>query len=157
MLYYYHTHRRELEPDEYQAGRRGYTGILQEMMEGIPRVGPYRLQRKLSVDINEIITGAVRDMQIKLDLIARIEAVAVKYSLPLYCQETEKREKSTDRRPQQNPMRQCSTREQQLARVSNAILNSLLLPTGMVGKVYSLIKSQPKPAPPQYWARGMAI
>jgi len=83
MLYYYHKNHQELEPDEYKAGRTGYTGVLQEMIDELPRVGPHRLQRRLSVDFNEIIPGAVMNPQRRGYLLARVEAVAEKYGLPL--------------------------------------------------------------------------
>lgn len=55
MAYWLYTHRREISPSEYQVGRTGYTGVLQEMISEIPEKGVGRLRRKLSVDVNELI------------------------------------------------------------------------------------------------------
>ena len=89
MLYYYHQNHQELEPDEYRAGRTGYTGVLQGMIDELSRVGPDRLQRRLSVDFHEIIPGVVCNLQRRRYLLARVEALAAQYGLPLSAPETE--------------------------------------------------------------------
>lgn len=90
MLYRYHTHqRRDLTRDEYRTGRTGYTGVLQEMVDEVPRRGSARLQRKLSVDLNEIIPAVVWNPELRRRLVARVKAVAAEHNLPLYRPGTE--------------------------------------------------------------------
>ncbi|KAK3390107.1 hypothetical protein B0H63DRAFT_507521 [Podospora didyma] len=48
-LYYYQTHRRDIEQAEYERGLTGYTGIMQELIDEIPIRSPDRFLRKLVV------------------------------------------------------------------------------------------------------------
>lgn len=52
MLYYYNTHRKPLDSIDYDRGMTGYSGVLQELISEVPLRGA---NRKLSVDVNELI------------------------------------------------------------------------------------------------------
>lgn len=76
MLYHYHAHRRPLERADYESGMTGYAGILQEMKDEAPLRGIYRLQRKLSVDVNDLIPLVVRDPEQRNKMIAIATSIA---------------------------------------------------------------------------------
>ena len=84
MLYYYNTHRRPLEPTSYNEGMTGYFGVLQELISEVPLRGANRLQRKLSVDVNELIPKVVRDPWQRERMISIAEDIAEQYNLCLY-------------------------------------------------------------------------
>lgn len=88
MLYYYHTHR---EPSLVErAGRKesakandwsAYTGLIQEMIDEVPTCGYGRLQRKLSVDVNELIRCCILDPTGQKGMIQQIEMLENQYSI----------------------------------------------------------------------------
>jgi hypothetical protein len=84
MLYYYDTHRRPLEPTSYKKGVTGYFGVLQELISEVPLRGTNRLQRKLSVDVNELIPKVVKDPWQRKRMIYIAEDIAAQYNLCLY-------------------------------------------------------------------------
>jgi hypothetical protein len=84
MLYYYDTHRRPLEPTSYKEGMTGYFGVLQELISEAPLKGTNRLQRKLSVDVNEFIPIVVKTPWQRKRMISIAEDIAAKYGLCLY-------------------------------------------------------------------------
>jgi len=84
MLYYYDTHRRPLEPTSYNKGMTGYFGVLQELISEVPLRGTHRLQRKLSVDVNELIPMVVNCPWQRKRMISIAEDIAAQYSLCLY-------------------------------------------------------------------------
>jgi hypothetical protein len=84
MLYYYDTHRQLLEPSSYNKGMTGYFGVLQELISEVPLRGTNRLQRKLSVDVNELIPIVVKCPWQRTRMISIAEDIAAQYSLCLY-------------------------------------------------------------------------
>jgi hypothetical protein len=84
MLHYYDTHRRPLEPTSYNKGATGYFGVLQELISEVPLRGTNRLQRKLSVDVNELIPRVVKDPWQRKRMIYIAEDIAAQYNLCLY-------------------------------------------------------------------------
>ena len=85
MIYYYDTHRRPLEPTSYNKGMTGYFGVLQELISEVPLRGTNLLQRKLSVDVNELIPRVVKDPWQRKRMIYIAEDIATQYNLCLYC------------------------------------------------------------------------
>ncbi len=87
MYYYYHTHKRPLDPKDFSKSGVvdiGYTGILPELIAEIPTRGTTRLARKLSVDVNDMIREYAHDDAQGSALVAAAEAVAEKYGIPIY-------------------------------------------------------------------------
>lgn len=84
MLYYYNTHRKPLNPVDYRKGMTGYFGVLQELISEVPLRGTDRLQRKLSVDINELIPKTVKDPIKRQKMVSIVRNIATQYNLPLY-------------------------------------------------------------------------
>ncbi|KAM7192325.1 hypothetical protein V8F20_008916 [Naviculisporaceae sp. PSN 640] len=85
MLYQYVTYRL---PRSFLSGlgiecMPGYTGIIYEMVEEIPTRGLQRLQRRLSVDIYELIPEGFLDHEEQAVLMVGFEKLAKKYSIPL--------------------------------------------------------------------------
>ena len=84
MLYYYDTHRKPPSPVDYDNGMTGYFGVLQELISEVPFRGTCRLQRKLSVDINELIPKTVKDPNKRQRMISIVKNMAIQYNIPLY-------------------------------------------------------------------------
>jgi hypothetical protein len=83
MLYNYHTHHKDLTILELESGLTGYTGVMRELRAELPRRGPARLLRKLSIDVNYTIPGVVLDTQRMKILIRHANAIATEISLCL--------------------------------------------------------------------------
>ncbi|KAL1857439.1 hypothetical protein Daus18300_010412 [Diaporthe australafricana] len=81
MLYYFNTRRRNISNDDFNNGRTGYTGVLDEMISEIPVIGTDRLTRKLSVDVNKLIPQYVRAEESRTKMIALAERTAVEYGI----------------------------------------------------------------------------
>jgi hypothetical protein len=84
MLYYYDTHRKPPNPVDYDNGMTGYFGVLQELISEVPFRGTGRLQRKLSVDINELIPTTVKDPNKRRRMISIVRKITAQYNIPLY-------------------------------------------------------------------------
>ncbi len=87
MYYYYHTHKRPVDPKDFSKNGIvdiGYTGVLPELIAEIPTRGTARLARKLSVDVNDMIRCYAQDETQGNALVAAAEAVAEKYGIPIY-------------------------------------------------------------------------
>jgi hypothetical protein len=84
MRYYYYTHRRSIDVVDYENGMAGYTGIIQELISEIPSRGSDRLQRKLSVDVNELMPKVVRDPGIRQRMVTAAEGIAAQHGPCLY-------------------------------------------------------------------------
>jgi hypothetical protein len=65
----------------------GYTGIIQKLISEIASRGSDRLQRKLSVDVNELMPKVVRDPGIRQRMITAAEGIAAQHGLCLYAPE----------------------------------------------------------------------
>ncbi|KAL7624596.1 hypothetical protein AAE478_006163 [Parahypoxylon ruwenzoriense] len=91
MVYYYATHSRQLNYEDYIKGITGYTGVLQELIAEVPTRGTDRLQRKLSVDVNEFIPIYVRDRGWRESMIAKAEDIAAEYDISIYAPNTNDR------------------------------------------------------------------
>lgn len=83
MLYYYNTHRKPVSAIEYESGKTGYFGVLQELISEIPLRGSNRLQRKLSVDVNELIPKVVQNPDTRRRMISIARSIASQHKLPL--------------------------------------------------------------------------
>ena len=83
MIYYYNTHRKPVSVAEYKSGKTGYFGILQELVSEVPLRGSDRLQRKLSVDINELIPKTVKDPDKRQRMISIARNIAAQHGIPL--------------------------------------------------------------------------
>lgn len=81
VMYYYHTHRREITASEYDRGLTGYTGVVEEMVEEMARRGPDRLVRKLSVDINILIPRYVTSSKKRQVLLIFAMGLAAKHGI----------------------------------------------------------------------------
>ncbi len=98
QLYYYHTHQRQLTPMEYKAGVMGYTGIIQELEDEVPRRGPARLMRKLSADVNYFIPYFIDSLERQKTLVAIVESIAARYDLCIvYSEDGKNRSMETDK------------------------------------------------------------
>ena len=80
-LYYYHTHRQDIERAGYEWGMTGYTGVMQELIDEISIRGLDRLLRKLSVDMCVLIPQC---SSLCSELTAAAEALAAKYGLLIH-------------------------------------------------------------------------
>lgn len=83
MLYYYDTHRQELDRTEHEKGLTGYTGVMQEIIDEVPLRGVDRLIRKLSVDVNEFIPHYVHDSKMRQMLLAAAKDLAAQHGISL--------------------------------------------------------------------------
>jgi hypothetical protein len=83
MLYYYDAHRKPVSPADYSNGMTGYFGVLQELISEVPVRGTDRLQRKLSVDVNELIPKTVKDPVKRQKMISIARNIATQHNLPL--------------------------------------------------------------------------
>jgi hypothetical protein len=81
MLYYYHTHHRQLGPTDYKDGVTGYTGIMQELRDEVSTRGPDRLIRKLSVDINYLIPRFVFSSDRQDTMRRTAQSIAAQYNI----------------------------------------------------------------------------
>ncbi|KAK1840593.1 hypothetical protein CCHR01_16792 [Colletotrichum chrysophilum] len=88
MLHHYHTRPTYLQPQEYWKGQTGYQGILQELIEDVPRVGTERLMRKLSVDLNENIDKFVADPAKGKTMKQIAKGIAARYGIELVAPKT---------------------------------------------------------------------
>jgi hypothetical protein len=84
MLYYYNTHRKPVNAVEYESGKTGYFGILQELISEVPLRGSDRLQRKLSVDIHKLIPKTVKDPDKQRRMISIATSIAAQHNLPVH-------------------------------------------------------------------------
>ena len=84
MLYYYETHRKPLNSADYDSGMTGYFGVLPELISEVSFRGTDRLQRKLSVDINELIPKTVQDPSKMLRMVSIARNIARQYNIPLH-------------------------------------------------------------------------
>jgi hypothetical protein len=87
LLYYYHTSRREVDPDDFARGVTGYTGVVQKMIEEIPSRGTDRLARKLSADVNRLIPKFVQDADLRRRILPIAEGLAARHNIPLHAPE----------------------------------------------------------------------
>lgn len=87
MLYYYDTHRREIDLADQYKGMTGYTGVLQEMIAEVPARGSERLMRKLSVDINELISNSIQDLDMRQRVMTAAKNLAIQHYTSLYSPE----------------------------------------------------------------------
>ena len=77
MLHHFHTHQVPISSRAHLEGHSGYTGVVNEMVEEIGERGPERLQRKLWVDLCDIIPAVASSEQIREQLaLAAIEIAA---------------------------------------------------------------------------------
>ncbi|KAK2760092.1 hypothetical protein CKAH01_16588 [Colletotrichum kahawae] len=83
MLHHYHTRRKSLPPEEYWKGRTGYQGILQELIDDVPRLGTERLTRKLSVDFNENIEAFISSDATQKTVKEIVKGVAARLGIEL--------------------------------------------------------------------------
>ncbi|KAH0419905.1 hypothetical protein CcaCcLH18_14257 [Colletotrichum camelliae] len=83
MLHHYHTRRTSLPPEEYWKGRTGYQGILQELIDDVPRLGTERLTRKLSVDFNENIEAFISSEATQKTVKEIVKGVAARLGIEL--------------------------------------------------------------------------
>lgn len=87
LLYHFHTHRQIPEDNERNLQETGYTGVLQDLVKNIDRDGKERLERKLSVDFNELIPFVVDGPWHKAMLQDEIRRHAVRYDIDLIMDE----------------------------------------------------------------------
>ncbi|KAI8229792.1 hypothetical protein K4K57_007556 [Colletotrichum sp. SAR 10_99] len=88
MLHHYHTRRTSLPPEEYWKGRTGYQGILQELIDEVPRLGTERLTRKLSVDFNENIDEFISSYATKKMVKEIVKGIAARLGIELAAPKT---------------------------------------------------------------------
>lgn len=81
LIYYYHTRREPVDSESAKRGWTGYTGVLQEMINEVPKRGTGRLARKLSLDINLLIPKFVSDREKRELMLYKARRLVQEYSL----------------------------------------------------------------------------
>ncbi|KAI1866523.1 hypothetical protein JX265_007824 [Neoarthrinium moseri] len=80
-LHWFCTHRGPISDIDYRRGWTGYIGVLQEMVSDIPTQGVDRLEYKLSMDINIMISKCVRTEQSREKMYARASSLAARHNI----------------------------------------------------------------------------
>ncbi|KAK3290773.1 uncharacterized protein B0H64DRAFT_56144 [Chaetomium fimeti] len=81
LIYYYYTRREPVDSESAKRGWTGYTGVLQEMVNEVPKRGTDRLARKLSLDINLLIPKFVSDREKRELMLCKARRLVHEYHL----------------------------------------------------------------------------
>lgn len=81
LIYYYHTRREPVDSESAKKGWTGYTGVLQEMINEVPKRGTDRLARKLSLDINLLIPKFVSSREKRELMLYKARRLVQEYHL----------------------------------------------------------------------------
>ena len=81
LIYYYDTHREPVDSESAKGGWTGYTGVLQEMIDEVPKRGTDRLARKSSLDVNLLIPKFVSNREKRELMLYKARRLAQEYHL----------------------------------------------------------------------------
>jgi hypothetical protein len=81
LIYYYYTRREPVDSESAKIGWTGYTGVLQEMINEVPKRGTDRLARKLSLDINLLIPKFVSNREKRELMLYKARRLVQEYHL----------------------------------------------------------------------------